>query len=547
VTVPGGAGSGGSGPGGPDGPGSPEVPSGPAAPDDEVLAGRYRLEERIGVGAMGEVWCARDLRLQRDVAVKRVRLDGHIDPAAQARFEREAVAMAGVSHPNVVLVYDAGTAGDDGRTAYLVMELLDGPSCSALIGEGSPLPIEEVERIGLGVARGLAAAHAAGVVHRDIKPGNVVVSRGVPKIVDFGIARLEMEATSTLTAPQMTIGTAAYMSPEQAMGKPVGPSSDVYSLGALVVALASGSPPFGVSNSLALMRAHIDDAPPLLTELREDASPALAALVERMLAKDPADRPTAVEAVQVLEGGELADPGEAPTEAVPPPTAPLPAATEATQAYAAPASTATALVPGPAGPAAAAGAAPAPGGGEPPTTRGDTDRRRRGGLVWWALAAALLVVGLVLAADALRGDADGQGADAEPTATAPATQDGTGEQPEPPATDAPETPTDEPATEDPPVEPTTEPEPEPEPDTGATLEEAVTAVGAAISAVEDDDAREDLTKAWQPASSGLQGANAADRLREVQREADDLLADGELTTAERDSVSNAIEEVIARL
>jgi eukaryotic-like serine/threonine-protein kinase len=547
VTVPGGAGSGGSGPGGPDGPGSPEGPSGPAAPDDEVLAGRYRLEERIGVGAMGEVWRARDLRLQRDVAVKRVRLDGHIDPAAQARFEREAVAMAGVSHPNVVLVYDAGTAGDDGRTAYLVMELLDGPSCSALIGEGSPLPIEEVERIGLGVARGLAAAHAAGVVHRDIKPGNVVVSRGVPKIVDFGIARLEMEATSTLTAPQMTIGTAAYMSPEQAMGKPVGPSSDVYSLGALVVALASGSPPFGVSNSLALMRAHIDDAPPLLTELREDASPALAALVERMLAKDPADRPTAVEAVQVLEGGELADPGEAPTEAVPPPTAPLPAATEATQAYAAPASTATALVPGPAGPAAAAGAAPAPGGGEPPTTRGDTDRRRRGGLVWWALAAALLVVGLVLAADALRGGADGQGADAEPTATAPATQDGTGEQPEPPATDAPETPTDEPATEDPPVEPTTEPEPEPEPDTGATLEEAVTAVGAAISAVEDDDAREDLTKAWQPASSGLQGANAADRLREVQREADDLLADGELTTAERDSVSNAIEEVIARL
>jgi eukaryotic-like serine/threonine-protein kinase len=545
VTVPGGAGSGGSGPGGPDGPGSPEGPSGPAAPDDEVLAGRYRLEERIGVGAMGEVWRARDLRLQRDVAVKRVRLDGHIDPAAQARFEREAVAMAGVSHPNVVLVYDAGTAGDDGRTAYLVMELLDGPSCSALIGEGSPLPIEEVERIGLGVARGLAAAHAAGVVHRDIKPGNVVVSRGVPKIVDFGIARLEMEATSTLTAPQMTIGTAAYMSPEQAMGKPVGPSSDVYSLGALVVALASGSPPFGVSNSLALMRAHIDDAPPLLTELREDASPALAALVERMLAKDPADRPTAVEAVQVLEGGELADPGEAPTEAVPPPTAPLPAATEATQAYAAPASAATALVPGPAGPAAAAGAAPAPGGGEPPTTRGDTDRRRRGGLVWWALAAALLVVGLVLAADALRGGADGQGADAEPTATAPATQDGTGEQPEPPATDAPETPTDEPATEDPPVEPTTEPEPEP--DTGATLEEAVTAVGAAISAVEDDDAREDLTKAWQPASSGLQGANAADRLREVQREADDLLADGELTTAERDSVSNAIEEVIARL
>jgi outer membrane biosynthesis protein TonB len=169
--------------------------------------------------------------------------------------------------------------------------------------------------------------------------------------------------------------------------------------------------------------------------------------------------------------------------------------------------------------------------------------------VWWALAAALLVVGLVLAADALRGGADGQGGDTDPTATAPATEDGTGEQPEPTATDAPETPTDEPATEDPPDEPTTdpEPEPEPEPDTSATLEEAVTAVGAAISAVEDDDAREDLAKAWQPASSGLQGANAAEQLREVQREADDLLEDGELTRAERDSGSSAIEEVIALL
>src|SRR5690606_30064711 len=140
--------------------------------------------------------------------------------------------------------YDAGTDhGPDGETAYLVMELLDGPSCAELVSSAQPLSIGEVERIGAGVARGLAAAHQAGVVHRDIKPGNIVLSRGVATIVDFGIARLEQEATATLTAPQTTIGTAAYMSPEQALGKPVGPASDVYSLGALIMALASGSPP----------------------------------------------------------------------------------------------------------------------------------------------------------------------------------------------------------------------------------------------------------------------------------------------------------------
>src|SRR5690606_8679912 len=169
-----------------------QVSPGGAGSAAEILAGRYRLEDRVGVGAMGEVWRARDLTLERDVAIKRVRVDGQVEQQAQARFRREAVVVAGLSHPDVVGVYDAGTVVSAGsEIAYLVMELIDGPSCSELIRSERSLSVGEIQRIASGVARGLAAAHQAGIVHRDIKPANVVVSRGVPKIVDFGIARLE--------------------------------------------------------------------------------------------------------------------------------------------------------------------------------------------------------------------------------------------------------------------------------------------------------------------------------------------------------------------
>jgi hypothetical protein len=479
-------------------------------PDVDLVAGRYRLEERVGVGAMGEVWRTRDVTLQRDVALKRVRLDGHVDAATRARFEREAVAMAGLSHPNVVSVYDAGTDGTgDGRTAYLVMELLDGPSCAELIASGRSLSLGEVERIGAGVARGLAAAHATGVVHRDIKPGNVVVSRGVPTIVDFGIARLEQEATTTLTAPQTTIGTAAYMSPEQAMGRPVGPASDVYSLGALLIALASGSPPFGSANALALMRAHIDDAPPSLADLRDDAPPRLVALLDRMLAKEPARRPTAAEVARVLEGGELS-PEPAPAQAVAAGAAPT-RVTTATQGYA---------VPPPAAPA------PERGG-------------RRGGALRWLVAVAVLTVAGLLAWSLL---SPNDGGEPTPTETQTVTTDGS-------ATTSVVTST---VTVAPTLEPTTEPAtptdgPPETPVDQAALDEAVASTGAAIAAVADEDARTELDRLWQPASNGLQGPNAADQLGEVVTAADRLLDDGALTDAEHDSVVAAVEDVIALL
>jgi serine/threonine-protein kinase len=477
-------------------------------PDIDLVAGRYRLEERVGVGAMGEVWRARDVVLQRDVALKRVRLDSHVDAATRARFQREAVAMAGLSHPNVVSVYDAGTdEGGDGRTAYLVMELLDGPSCADLIASGRSLSLGEVERIGAGVARGLAAAHATGVVHRDIKPGNVVVSRGVPTIVDFGIARLEQEATTTLTAPQTTIGTAAYMSPEQAMGRPGGPASDVYSLGALLIALASGSPPFGSSNALALMRAHIDDPPPSLADLRDDAPPGLTALLDRMLAKDPARRPTAAEVARVLEGGELPpEPATAVDEG-----AAAAAVTVATERYAPP----------------------------PPAPTAPQRGGRRGGALWWLVAAALLAVAGVLAWSLLAPE-DG----AEPTPTQ--TQTVTGEAPSPTTSVVTST-----VTVSPTLEPTTEPTPTdspPEtPEDGAALDEAVASVDAAIAAVADGEARAELEQLWQPASSGLQGAGAVAQLEEVIAAADGLLDEGALTGAEHSAVVGGIENVIAQL
>ena len=504
--------------------------------DRTVLAGRYRLDERIGVGAMGEVWRARDLRLERDVAVKRVRLDGHVEAAAQARFRREAVAMAGVSHPNVVSVYDSGTDEGDGvvtgPTAYLVMALLDGPSCADLVRAGRSLSLGEVERIGAGVARGLAAAHAAGVVHRDIKPSNVVLDRGVATIVDFGIARLEHETTSTLTAPQTTIGTAAYMSPEQALGRPVGPPSDVYSLGALLVALASGAPPFGAANSLALMRAHIDDAPPPLADLRDDAPPRLVELVDRMLAKTPAERPTASEVAHVLEGGSPPTEVQAAAGAVPPATAtrvlPPP-----TRAYA------------PAAPVAAVASAGSPVPGTPRTPPGPGGARpaRRGGGLWWLVAAAALVLALVVGANALRGPGD-DGADADGTAAPTST-------PTTSIVTSVVTPTQEATTE--PVAPPPPPEDSDGDGDGddegsaGDLAAAVSAVEASISAVADDKARESLTKAWQSAGSGLQGANAAEKLRELQREADKLLEKDEVTAAERDAVSGAVEDLIGLL
>ncbi|WP_052462649.1 serine/threonine-protein kinase [Nigerium massiliense] len=283
---------------------------------ETLLANRYELLSQLGSGAMGKVWRGRDTTLRRDVAIKTVDLAVRTeDPSVLARFQREAVATAGLSSPNVVGIYDAGRQD---HTAYLVMELLDGPSLKTVLAERGPLGWTEGLTIAEGVAHGLAAAHAVGVVHRDIKPGNVVLVDDVPKIVDFGIARLAETGDETLTAPSTVTGTAAYMSPEQARGLEVGPSSDLYSLGCMLMTMFTGGTPFHGDHPIALARAHVSDDPPRMSSRRPDVPAALDALVARLLSKNPAERPDANKAADEF-ARIAADPGvpaETPTQAM---------------------------------------------------------------------------------------------------------------------------------------------------------------------------------------------------------------------------------------
>lgn len=262
----------------------------------ELIAGRYELLERLGKGGMGEVWRARDTTLRRHVAVKLIGLSTD-DPTIQARFEREAVTMAGIAQPNVATTFDAGV---DEERAYLVMELLTGGDLESHLRSRGPFSFDEIRTIGAGVASGLAAAHASGVIHRDIKPANIMLEGETPKILDFGIARLVESQGESLTATSTTIGTAAYLSPEQSMGAALTPATDAYSLGCLIFALATGHPPFTAENQVALLRAHAMDAPPRLAYQRMDCPEDIDQLVGRLLAKEPSARPDLTSVAHVL-------------------------------------------------------------------------------------------------------------------------------------------------------------------------------------------------------------------------------------------------------
>ena len=249
---------------------------------DSVIAGRYRLERQIGAGGMSEVWAATDLDLERKVAVKLLATDA--DPA---RFEREARAAAGLAHPNVCTLYAYGEA--DGRR-YMVLELLPGGSLEDRLAGGRPLLDEDTRRIATEIAAGLAHAHERGVVHRDLKPANILFdSEGRAKIADFGIARTG--AATGLTQAGTVLGTAAYLSPEQARGEPATPASDVYAFGVILFRMLSGRLPFESSDALALAAMHRDLPAPPLTELRADVPALLESVAGAALAKSPSDRP----------------------------------------------------------------------------------------------------------------------------------------------------------------------------------------------------------------------------------------------------------------
>ena len=224
------------------------------------LADRYELEDAIGRGGMGQVWRATDTVLGREVAVKTIDLRTVPDESGAARFEREARVTAGMSHPNIVTVHDSGVEGD---TAFLVMELLPGPSLAERLREG-PLPVAEVEEVGRQVAAALDAAHARGLVHRDIKPGNIVYAAdGRVRVLDFGITQLaESTGSQALTATHTVMGTAEYLAPEQAMGGRVDGRADLYALGCVLYALLAGRPPFSGPTPVATMMMHANDPVP---------------------------------------------------------------------------------------------------------------------------------------------------------------------------------------------------------------------------------------------------------------------------------------------
>ncbi len=266
----------------------------------EVLAGRYRLLGLLGRGGVGEVWRAEDLQLGRPVAIKLLRrLEGDALSSLE-RFKREAQATARLSHPNVVATYDIGTTDD---RAYLVMELVRGGDLAQLLRNHGLPPAEEVADLAIQAARGLDAAHAAGIVHRDVKPANLLLSSdGTLKITDFGIARMSgtgTENTGGLTGPVL-LGTAAYLSPEQVRGEPATPASDRYALGCVLYELLAGRTPF-TGEAHEVLDGHVHSEPAPVLAYRPDAGAGLANLVMQLLSKDPAARPaTAAEAEACL-------------------------------------------------------------------------------------------------------------------------------------------------------------------------------------------------------------------------------------------------------
>jgi serine/threonine-protein kinase len=253
-----------------------------------TLAGRYRLEDVIGRGGMSTVYRATDRILQRTVAVKVMSAAlAEDDPTHVARFEREARAAASLVHPGIVTVYDTGVDGDQ---RFIAMEFVDGESLAKVIAQRAPLEPERAKEITAQVADALEAAHRAGLVHRDVKPGNVMIARdGSAKVLDFGIARVADAGSITRTAT--LLGTAAYMAPEHALGSAVDARSDIYSLGCLLYAMLTGGPPFSGEVAAAVMHQQVNAIPRPPSEANPRVSRDLDALVLQMLAKSPAERP----------------------------------------------------------------------------------------------------------------------------------------------------------------------------------------------------------------------------------------------------------------
>jgi serine/threonine-protein kinase len=259
-----------------------------------VLGGRYVLGEVLGTGGMATVWRARDEVLGRDVAVKVLSPQYAADPEFLARFEREARHAAGLSHPRLVTVFDCGA---EETMPFIVMELVAGPTLRHVLDQAGMLPVGDAVGIAAAVCEALEVAHAAGLVHRDIKPANIVLADGGEvKVLDFGIAKADGRGGATRT--QAVLGTAAYLSPEQAAGDPAGPQSDLYALGCVLFEMLTGTPPFSADTPVGLAYRHVHDDPGPPSARRPGLPGRLDQITGRLLAKNPAGRPSTAAAAR---------------------------------------------------------------------------------------------------------------------------------------------------------------------------------------------------------------------------------------------------------
>ena len=258
----------------------------------EQLGDRYRLGELLGRGGMAEVHIGQDVRLGRDVAVKMLRPDMARDPTFQARFRREAQSAASLNHPSIVAVYDTGEDDFAGNPVpYIVMEYVEGSTLRELLASGSRLVPERALEIVDGILAALAYSHQRGIVHRDIKPANVMLNRnGEVKVMDFGIARAMSDGASTMTQTSAVIGTAQYLSPEQARGEQVDARSDIYSAGCVLYELLAGRPPFVGDSPVAVAYQHVREEPVPPSRIDPDVPAAADAIVLRALTKNREER-----------------------------------------------------------------------------------------------------------------------------------------------------------------------------------------------------------------------------------------------------------------
>jgi len=269
-----------------------------------VLNDRYEIHRRLARGGMAQVYLARDRSLDRPVAVKELVPEFATDPSFVERFRREAQAAANLSNANIVGVFDWGA--QDG-TYFIVMEYVDGPSLSQVLRADGPLHPNRAAEIAAEVASGLGFAHSRGVVHRDVKPGNVLLTKsGQSKVTDFGIARAMSSPDDELTQAGSVMGTATYFSPEQAQGLPVDPRSDLYSLGVVLYEMVTGRPPFTGDTPLAIAYKHVQDQPAPPSTLISDLPPGLEAIIMKLLQKRPDDRYSSAEDLRADLGRFLA-------------------------------------------------------------------------------------------------------------------------------------------------------------------------------------------------------------------------------------------------